>query len=126
MNYMYHVTTKKNFVKIMKGKGIKQKFSWFNLLYLRWDRPKAVYLSKNPIWIQVMWQNQSYWNPTLRFEDFVILKINVDGLALEREYEFPSAYLFRGNVSKCRIKEVFYMEDFKVEYELKNGVEVSL
>lgn len=117
--FLYHVTTKENLQRIMEGKGITGKKSWYNLFFrFKFNCPKAVYLSNHPMWLAVITMGRSLFEIK---NELVILKINVDGLELNKEYNHPSAYYFIGNISKKRILDIFYLGDLSLTYEVRRN-----
>jgi len=115
-DYMYHITKVEYLDGIMNSEGIKAKRSKYNtIIRLNFFAPKGVYLSRHPVWFG-MYAGMGKYD----FENNIaVLKIDVTGLDIDREYAFTNAYLFKGNISKNRIIDIFYMSETNLEYELK-------
>ncbi|MCK5043930.1 hypothetical protein KAR52_02940 [Candidatus Pacearchaeota archaeon] len=117
METLYHITTKKKLMKIQKEGCLKPKrplWDWINILNFK-KYPKGVYLSKSPYWFKAIHESFN----KKKFNDIVILEIDVGNLKLIRDLEYPTSFLYAEEIPFKNVKQIFYITDQHLEMGLK-------
>ena len=110
--YLFHLTNGKNLNSINADGFIKPKFPFRSYVFpLCFFRPKAVYLTENPLhwcFIQSEYQNT------------FLLIINIDGLELKKDFQHGVVdYLCENSIPLSRIEKVYNLKEFVIDDKLQ-------
>ena len=117
MRTLYHITTKQKLMKIQKDEFLKPKRPlWDTLKIFNLKKyPKAIYLSRSPYWFKAIHESLT----PKKFNDIVILEIDIEKLKLIRDEEWPNSFLCTEKIPTKYIKQKFYITDKHLEMNLK-------
>ena len=117
MKTLYHITTQDKLMKIKKDGFLEPKRPIWDFLHPSNFKkyPKAIYLSKSPYWFKALHESFS----KNKFNQAVILEIDIQGIPLIRDLEWPNSFLCPDKIPFDKVKQIFYISDKHLEMELK-------
>lgn len=110
--YLFHITDGRALNKIMSDGFIMPKYPYRSYYFpLCFFRPKAVYLTENPMhWLFI--QNE--------YSNIFILKIKAHGLQVSKDFQHGVVdYMFLAPIPISEIEEIYNLKEFIINDELK-------